>query len=353
MILNTEIKINYLFFYTELAQYFLSCVEKLAESNCEIYIYHWPINKEAPFQFNQLPQNVHLIDREKLDIDFIKNEISPNVVFVGGWADKGYLSCIKKLHHQIPSVLLMDNQWKFSVKKILAVIFGRFFLNQLFSNIWVPGKVQYEYAKKLGFKEAQIKTGFYSADVSYFNAIYEENRQLKEKQFPKVFLYVGRYVKHKAIFEMWRAFIQFQEESPNDWELWCIGTGEEFDNKIVHPKIKHIGFVQPNQLGEYIKNAGVYILPSHFEPWGVALHEFATAGMPLLCSHHVGAASQFLIDNKNGCLFDSTKVEDIKQSFIKISSKNSKELNDMGVVSNQLAQLITPERWAETAKSFV
>ena len=44
---------KFIFLYSELAGYMLSCMKLLNESKAvEIYVVRWPINKEAPFKFN-------------------------------------------------------------------------------------------------------------------------------------------------------------------------------------------------------------------------------------------------------------------------------------------------------------
>ena len=41
------------FLYTEIATYFLACIEKLAQQpNVDITVIRWPLNKEAPFDFS-------------------------------------------------------------------------------------------------------------------------------------------------------------------------------------------------------------------------------------------------------------------------------------------------------------
>ena len=44
-------------------------------------------------------------------------------------------------------------------------------------------------------------------------------------------------------------------------------------------------------------------MPSKKEPWGVVLQEMAIAGLPLLTSQHVGAATMFLEEHENGLVF--------------------------------------------------
>ena len=155
-------------------------------------------------------------------------------------------------------------------------------------------------------------------------------------------------MKHKGIFDMWNAFIELQKEQPNDWELWCFGAGDQFDNKIEHNKIKHFGFVQPEDFLEYIEKTGVYILPSHTEPWGVSLHEYAAAGFPMICSNKVGASEKFIQEGKNGYVFPARDIEAIKEAFRKVIDSSENELLDMQKKSIELSLLITPEKWAYT-----
>jgi glycosyltransferase involved in cell wall biosynthesis len=152
---------------------------------------------------------------------------------------------------------------------------------------------------------------------------------------------------------MWNSFIELQNEQPNDWELWCIGTGDEFDNKIEHDKIKHFGFVQPSEMEYYIKNTGVFILPSHFEPWGVVAHEFAAAGFPLILSDKIGAGIKFLDNGCNGFVFPAGNKEAIKDAFRKLIDSSENELLNMQKKSIELSLLITPEKWANTLMKLV
>jgi glycosyltransferase involved in cell wall biosynthesis len=220
-----------------------------------------------------------------------------------------------------------------------------------FSHVWVPGNIQKTYALKLGFKEQQIRMGFYSADTNYFSSLYDSIKEEKKKYFPKRFIYVGRYYDFKGISNLWNAFIDLQNENPNEWELWCLGTGTVAP--VNHPKIKHFGFVQPGDLLEYVKNTGVFVMPSLFEPWGVALHEFAAMGFPLVVSDSVGASEVFVKDKVNGFLFQAEKTDSLKEKLKTIMQLTSEQLTLMGDESRKRALLITPDKWAETVMNFL
>lgn len=337
---------KFLFLYTEIAEYFLACCKELSKHG-EVHIIRWPVNKEAPFQF-QFDEKLKLYSKSDYDFEALKklvSSINPDVIICSGWIDQDYLKITKPYHHKIPTVMSCDTHWTGSLKQRLATIISRFTLLNIFSHAWVPGDIQKQYVLNLGFKPSHIQTGFYSCDFNHFAQIYEVQKTQKEILFPKRFLYVGRYYDFKGIHELWQAFIELQQKTPNEWELWCLGTGDI--KPIEHPKIKHFGFVQPHELEKYIAQTGVFILPSRFEPWGVVVHEFATSGFPLLLSNAVGAKKQFLEENKNGFSFNPNDVESLKKVMKQIIEKSDQELIEMSKISHQKGQSITPETWAK------
>lgn len=339
-----------LILYTELAEYLLACVRELANRGIEVHLVHWKVNKEAPFKLSA-PEGVHFHQRDKFEGDALlklAKQISPQIIVCSGWVDKDYLKVCKKWKGKAITVMTMDNHWTNSLKQKVASLIGPLYLQQRFTHAWVPGKPQVRYAQKLGFPKHRILKGFYSADYEHFHELGNALEKKRKEGLPKRFLYLGRYVQHKGIFELWEAFIQLQEEQPNEWELWCIGTGDQFEERLQHPKIKHFGFVQPNDLGKYLKDVGVFVLPSHFEPWGVVVHEMAAAGFPMLCSEEVGAASLFLETGKNGFQFPAKNMKALKKAMSEIIKQSPKELEAMGAHSSELAKLISPSNWADT-----
>jgi glycosyltransferase involved in cell wall biosynthesis len=342
------------FLYTELAGYFLSCVNELCkQQGIEIYIIRWPVNKEAPFDFN-FSKSVKVYNRNDYNdqsLITLVNEINPSVIYCSGWIDKAYLKVCKIFKNKIPVIVGFDNQWHGTIKQHIASLVSFKKIHPYFNHCWVPGKPQYEFALRLGFKPKNILTGFYVADYDLFHSFYQKYIDTKTKAFPKRFIFIGRYYDFKGIEEMWQAFINLDKKVNTDWELWCLGTGDIAP--IDHPKIKHFGFVQPQGLEKFVSETGVFILPSRFEPWGVVVHEFAAAGFPLLCSNAVGANAAFLEDGINGYIFESKNVSSIEKMMQKIISKSPAELVEMGSKSALKAATITPQKWVESLMSVL
>jgi len=343
-----------LFLYTEIASYTEACFKTLA-AKMELHVVKYPLNKEAPFVFSPVP-NCTYYDRlqyqDPVALGELCKTINPDWVVVSGWVDKGYREVAKSFKKRVPVILTMDNFWQGSLKQYAWSFISPFYLRRIFTHIWVPGKPQVEYAKKLGFKDRQIKTGFYSADVDLYGHFYELSKDEKQNHFPHRFIYTGRYVPFKNIQLMCEAFVDAVNEKKSDWELWCTGTGEWWNQRIQHPQINHIGFVQPCDMGKYIAQTGVFILPSLAENWGVVVHEFAAAGFPLICSSRVGATSAFLQIDKNGFAFNPHNKDELKKIFVHVMAMNPAALTAMGNCSRKLAAGITPETWAETMMSF-
>lgn len=339
-----------LFLYTELAGYVVSCINKavLDKDIEEIHVVRYPINPEAPFQFSFLPQ-VKVYERENYstsELLRLTNEINPSLIVCSGWVDKGYLRVCKSFNGKVNTVLTLDNHWSGTLKQQVLRLIAPWFLKRRFTQCWVPGTPQKEYALKLSFKSQEIQTGFYSIDLETFSMV-------SKHELPKRFLCVARYISVKGWEYLWEAYKMLQEKHNSEWELWCAGTGEDFEERVEYPGIKHLGFLQPEELQDVMKDTTVFVLPSLFEPWGVVVQEFAAAGFPMLLSEKVGSKDAFLEDNKNGYVFESQNSHQLYECLLKMTQKTDLELFEMGKQSQFKAKKCDTASWINSLKGFV
>jgi glycosyltransferase involved in cell wall biosynthesis len=349
------IKRKMLFLYTELAAYTTACMEHFVSkySDAEIHLVRWPVNQEAPFEF-EFGERIQVYERKNYTRETLTklvSEINPDAILCSGWIDKDYVRICRQWKEKVPVILAMDNKWFGTWKQQIARVISRFSILRGYNYAWVPGEAQKKYARRLGFPDDTIKTGFYAADAYFFGKQYEAHKTEKQNAFPHRFIFAARYYDFKGVNELWEAFVRLKKETSNDWELWCLGTGDIAP--IDHPEIKHFGFVQPTNLPEILKQTGVFILPSRIEPWAVAVHEYAAAGFPLLLSHAVGAKSAFLQENKNGFSFPPNDVDALVTAMRSIISLSDDKLVRMGEISHDVGMRITPDTWADTLYQFL
>ncbi len=341
------------FLFSELSYYFLAGLRQISSDQVQITVVRWDVNPDAPFEF-RFPDHVNFFKRSELNDDQLTHlliDLSPQVIFCAGWLDKGYLSVLKKFPDS-KRVLTMDNQWTGSPRQRLAALATRFTFISMFDAIWVPGKKQKEFAKRLGFKEDEIHLNFYSADLLQFNEIYEKYRAEKLMTYPHILFFLGRYSEEKGLDLLIRSFEKWKGGTSNDWKLMCAGTGPLGSKYEDTDDIKHMGFIQPYDLGTLIHQVGAFVLPSTFEPWGLVVHECVASGLPVISSEVVGSAEVF-VKPENGWIIKAGSETELIASLDSLASKSDEELNRMSSESHRIGQTIRPEMWSEKLLSFL
>ncbi len=343
--MNNKKKI--LFLFTELSGYIINSFEYALSSGFDIHIVNYPVNKGAPFKFTK-NKNIYYYGRDEFkssyDLSiFIKN-LKPGAIFISGWVDKSYLNALRNLSIKFKKILMLDNPWRGTLQQNLWAFCFKLYYRSIFNCIWIPGKPQLKYAIKLGFKKEDIFEGLYTCNNKIFNL---KNTLSLTNKF-KVLLFVGRYSEEKGIKELWQNFVSINSTLDSKWQLWCVGTGNLWDNRKLDKNIKHFGFVQQEKIIEIISKAYIFVLPSKYEPWGVVLHEMVSVGKPVLVSENVGSSSCFTNNGVNGFIFSHKKNNDFKSKMKKIMELSKDELKKMGKESVNLSKRISIESWVQT-----
>ena len=263
-----------------------------------------------------------------------------------GWSDMGFVALARQLKKQgVTTVLAIDTPWQGKLRQCVHALYTRFTLTRVFDYGFGAGAPQARHLRILGFPRPRIRCGYYSADDQKFSVL----AQLERKPWPHNFIYVGRYVDVKNMDFMLKCFITAIEEMPeSDWSFNCIGGGNLFDNRVQHQRINHLGYKKPYELQNFIGNSGCFVLASTYEPWGVVVHEFAIAGLPMLCSNLVMSCTAYLQEGKNGFAFDPHDARGLVEAYKKIMRMSDAELESMGKISHRLGMTYTTEDWVNS-----
>jgi glycosyltransferase involved in cell wall biosynthesis len=198
---------------------------------------------------------------------------------------------------------------------------------------------QYEYARRLGYPQECILFNEYAADTTLFSVSEDEDENFRNRT--KRLLYVGRFHQSKGLDLLEKAWRMVGDES--GWELMLIGNGVLGTGWKGLSGVTVRDFLQPEDLATEAARAAAFVLPSRREPWGVVVHEFAAAGLPLVLSSACGSATEFLIPGYNGYIFDNEDIGSLAKSLKKLFSLPEADRCIMGERSKNLSKRISPE----------
>lgn len=349
-------KLKVLYLYSELVAYNISFFKTLVENyNAEIHVVSWDKKKLKPYTPPSV-NGVFYYKRSTLtsdDIFELAKKIVPDIIYVSGWMDKGYFKTLRYFKDMgIPVITGFDDQWVGSSRQVLGSWFYKLYLKNFFSHAWVAGPRQFEFARRLGFKNKNIIYDLLSCDTNLFSISCNE-LESKKANYPKSFLYVGNFRKVKGSDILIQAFKKFRDYYKGDWELICIGNGELKNILENESNVKVIDFIDQDSLLEYAKNSGVFILPSRHDQWGVVVHESCCMGMPMILSEYVGAKDVFFIENYNGISFSNNSIDELAKAMLNFSKKSNEELVEMGKKSIILSTRISLETSAANFVSLI
>lgn len=168
--------------------------------------------------------------------------------------------------------------------------------------------------------------------------------RIEESQEKLRLLFIGSITEMKGIFDVLYSISLHKEDLQEKIELHIAGKGEVLKlqtlvetlglSKIVF----YHGWVAGKDKEEIFCNSDVFIHPSYFESFGIAIVEALSYGIPAITTE-VGGISDYLIDGENGFIVEQRNYEDIYNAITKFEKKRSL-ISEMG------------ERARETAKRF-
>jgi glycosyltransferase involved in cell wall biosynthesis len=345
-----------LYLYTEVMGYNLPIFEELVMTyGATVDVVHWNQNKLTPFIPKTSSSDIRFHERSGFSPATLRQfalALSPDLVYVSGWQDRGYMPALKALKSSGAKIVMgLDSQWTGSLRhRVGAKLIEWFYKPQCVDYAWVPGPMQYAYASRIGFSKNQIISHLLTANTKVFGAAAEALGSNKAVHYPRRFLYVGRFTSQKGVDTLVDAYGIYKKTYKGKWDLTCIGTGPAEGLLRASPSINVQPYMSQIELANQARFSGAFVLPSRHEPWGVVVHEFASAGLPMVLSDQIGARPQFLVDNLNGFTFANGSADDLAMKMSMISSLSDAKLLDMGQISCQLSGALDP---SIVAASFV
>lgn len=140
---------------------------------------------------------------------------------------------------------------------------------------------------------------------------------LNTKEF--CFLYVGKLIEVKNLFEMLDAFAIVYAMHSNI-RLLVVGDGElrsQLEAKATKLKlpVSFIGFVNQSKLPLTYSLGDCLVLASDYETWGLVVNEAMACGLPAIVSDRVGCHEDLVIDGETGFVYEYGHTSDLAQKM--------------------------------------
>jgi glycosyltransferase involved in cell wall biosynthesis len=348
-----------LFCWSDISGYMAACWRSLAQhDNINLFVIAFQAKTETAFHENLMkgiPCKLLTLE-ERNTFSYIERlvlQFSPDVLVLSGWLHPPYrkLSFLSALRH-VPCIMGMDTPWQDTWKQKLAPFLLSRYLQRM-SKIVVTGERSWTYAKKLGVPSEKINKGLYGIDYKPLETLWQQRRNLahlKHQSWPRSFLFLGRYSTVKGVDLLISAYQSYRQSVADPWDLICCGQGSLEYLLQDKPGIYNRGFIQPDDLPQIWQQAGIFILPSRFDPWPLALVEAGAAGLPLLCTDACGSAVEVVRQGYNGWIVATGRINSLTQALAHIHYQTEAGQLDLalwGQRSQSLAYPYSADIWAE------
>jgi len=332
----------------------------LAENDPQLR--QWQVyKKEIRFSFEVLPnlrlrfgQSNLLLNR---GIDATLSRARGQVIVCGGYNyPASWQAASWARTHAVPFLLWSESTASDARKGNWLVEYAKQRFIRRADAFLVPGRSARKYLEQQGVDERRIFTAPNAVDVEFFSERSTEARRnadhIRQRwNLPgRYFLYVGRLVREKGIFELLESYARLANDVRSEVGLVFAGDGNarqalEQRAASVQGQVRFVGFLQRDDLPGIYALADAIALPTHSDTWGLVVNEAMSCGLPVLLSDLAGCAGDLVESGTNGYLIPACDVEKWAEALSRIAT-NPELRASMGANSLAKIQHFRPVDWA-------
>ena len=144
-----------------------------------------------------------------------------------------------------------------------------------------------------------------------------------------------------------KAFSKIKE---NDWKLYIIGDGKEFNNlnKLINDlnmndRIILTGYKNKEEIEEYMLKSSLFLMASETEGLPMVLLEAMSYGIPCIAYEIASGVNDIIDNNKNGYIIKNRNEEEYIEKIEKVIN-DSKLRNELGIEAKNKANEFSKEK---------
>ena len=328
----------------------------------------WHVNKQGiRFSFEVLPSTRVRVGRHKIllnrGVRAALGRARPQVLLCGGYNYPASWSAAYWARRRNIPLLLWSESTALDARNLRGTVewLKRRF-RSLSTAFLVPGISARDYLFALGVPAAKVFLAPNAVDVEFYSSRAAQARASADAvrsrfNLPlRYFLYVGRLVREKGVFDLLDAYSALDDPSRSQIGLVFVGDGParlELVRRAAHfGSVRFTGFLQKEEAPAVYALAEALVLPTHSDTWGLVVNEAMSCGLPVNVSQVAGCAADLVIEGQTGFLFPPHETDGLLSILRKfIASPDLK--NTMTSSIRQHIQGYTPSVWAEGAAGAV
>ena len=323
----------------------------------------WKVYKdEIRFQYTVLSSWRRRLGRYNLLVNrglrSTLDRLAPQTIVCGGYS---YLASWKAAlwarSHGVPFLLWSESTDLDQRRSHGVVEFLKSRFLGLCDGFVVPGVSSRAYLMELGIPETKIFTAPNAVDIELFQretkiAKGDASSLRQQLGLPlRFFLYVGRVIRDKGVFDLLEAYAKLEPGLRSAISLVLAGDGVdrqellEHASRIVPGEIRFAGFVQREQLPAYYALAEAFVFPTLSDPWGLAVNEAMSCGLPVITTEVAGCAADLVKEGWNGFVVPPHDVSRLSQAMQQLA-RQPDLVKEMAARSAQHILRYSPQAWA-------
>ena len=354
--MSTFEDVRILILYSEIMEYFLSGINCFLDDHPEAHVHIFELDEHKRTSYSFLPDRFVYQKKSHfktyLEFEQVCREFNPTLILVSGRMHLHYLKVAKHFKKLgVYTITLQDTPFENTFRQFVIRSLSLILYKKYFTGFWGAGLPQLHFAASLGFKSRDTFRNLLTANLNVFSR--RRNSVTSNQSDSMKFLFVGRFSKEKNLEVLIKVLETINHDFKASHQLILVGEGPLLPQLINKKNISVHPFLNAEDIMKLINEVDACCLPSTYEAWGVVIHEFAAAGLPLLLSNKCGALTEFFVEGVNGYSFNPNDFLSIYKAFTKFLSLDVCTIKAFGENSAKLSQKITPKIWSSTLDEII
>ena len=282
----------------------------------------------------------------------------PDVILCGGYNYPAAWQAMRWARkNKVPFILWVEStRQDFRRRRTTVEFLKRRFMKNC-SAFVVPGKSAFQYVLSYGAPPADVFTAPNAVDTELFERRASmarddaAGRRYELKLPARYFLFAGRLVAEKGVFDLLEAYRKLGPELREALSLVLVGEGASHSElahraaQIAPGQVQFPGFVHRDQLAAYYALADAFVFPSHSDPWGLVVNEAMACGLPVISSEAAGCTADLVRNGWNGRVVRAGDIVQLASAMEELA-RDSEGRARMGSNSRECILRYSPEACA-------